>query len=167
MASIALEDATAAEVDDFEDTKTMLEAGNACGGGDPRIKPKKTPGVRLRADLPDPTKPEFERDEAHMKLLESVQHKLDKVEGIERMDTTKVQLKAFNVAQLQPDYTCILIGKRREGKSYAMRYFLFSLRDQLPRGYGTPLPRVCAVSCTLRTPRRGSCSLAHGNVVSS
>lgn len=105
------------------------------GDTDPRIK-NKVDGPKTRDKLTDPAKPEFERDEAFVKLLERVQkQRLDNIEtkGREHRDT--VTVKPFDVTQIKPDFTIVYFGKRREGKSYAMRWHLYALRDQLPRGY--------------------------------
>lgn len=41
----------------------------------------------------------------------------------------------FNLEQLGDDFTVTFIGKRREGKTFAMRYFLNYMKDRFPRVY--------------------------------
>lgn len=41
----------------------------------------------------------------------------------------------FNLQQLGDDFTITFVGKRRTGKTFAMRYFLHYMRDRFPRVY--------------------------------
>lgn len=118
---------------------------------DPRLIPEKTTtkelrdaGIpaqllkrkpQLRADLPDPTKPIFDRDERHIELLTQIAESGPKAECRKFSDAPPVIDRVYDTAMLKPDYTMLYVGKRREGKSYAMRWHLFSVRDQVPRGY--------------------------------
>jgi hypothetical protein len=45
------------------------------------------------------------------------------------------QLHPFRLGSVGPDYTMAFFGKRREGKSFAMRWILYHMRDRFPRGY--------------------------------
>lgn len=80
---------------------------------DPRVhEEQKGPKTREKED--DPTKPKFERDEAHITKLDRFQKKnLMKVEPKERPNRETINLKPFDVTTIEADYTCVYFGKRR------------------------------------------------------
>ena len=45
------------------------------------------------------------------------------------------EVRPFKLSSVGPDYTIGLFGKRREGKSFFMRWLLWAMRDKFPRGY--------------------------------
>lgn len=45
------------------------------------------------------------------------------------------EIRPFKLGCIGPDFTLGFIGKRREGKSFAMRWVMHSMRDKFPRGY--------------------------------
>ena len=67
--------------------------------------------------------------------------------GEAKLDTEVTQLRLverekgppkvypFKLEMIGPDYTMGFFGKRREGKSFAMRWILYHLRTQIPRIY--------------------------------
>ena len=104
--------------------------------GDPRVKPEKEPGKKKTRDaLMDPQKPIFERNKKHIKKLLAVKSELEKVESKARMDAETIVVYPFDIETTRSDFTKVYFGKRREGKSFAMRWDLYCMRDQLPRGY--------------------------------
>lgn len=75
---------------------------------DPRIK-EKIKGPKTRDKLSDPTKPQFERDENHIKELDRYQKsKLFNVTPRERADRETIKLKPFDVTLIKSDFTCKL-----------------------------------------------------------
>lgn len=45
------------------------------------------------------------------------------------------EIRPMKLRMVGPDFTIGFFGKRREGKSFAMRWVLEYLKDQFPRGY--------------------------------
>lgn len=54
--------------------------------------------------------------------------------------------RQFDINMCKADYTYVFYGRRRSGKSYLMRWLLYKLRKQFPRGL-----------CITKTPMNGYC----------
>jgi hypothetical protein len=54
------------------------------------------------------------------------------------------KIRPFRYGMIGPDFTIGFFGKRREGKSFAMRHILWTMRDQFPRGVRSVVRRDSA-----------------------
>lgn len=54
---------------------------------------------------------------------------------LEELNEGAPKVYPFVLDQLGPDFTMAFFGKRREGKSFAMRWMLYKLRKEIPRIY--------------------------------
>ena len=85
-----------------------------------------------------PMKPETDEEKEAREKREWEESELDtepsKLKIIPRREGPP-EIRPFKLSSIGPDYTIWFFGKRREGKSFAMRWILWHMRDRFPRGY--------------------------------